>query len=247
MTASLQRTTDVRSGTWPAPLAERPVMTQVWQDVSFAHWPVDPERIQRLLPSGVVVDEFAGSAWVSMVGFEMRSLRVPGLPPIPTTDRFPEFNVRTYVDGRYGPGVWFFSLDTPHWLPSITARVAFALPYCVGRVDSSHAGALHSWEIRRRWPDRTSGSMSILVGDAIDEPTDLDRFLTDRWRLYARTRVGGRLLSAPVAHEPWPLHTAMLLEIDTDVARHAVGPIEGDPLLHHADRVAVQVGRPRWA
>lgn len=222
-------------------------MTQVWQDVSFAHWRLDPDRLQRQLPAGVEVDRFDGSAWVSMVGFEMRELRVPGLPPIPTTDRFPEFNVRTYVTGRFGPGVWFFSLDTPHWLPSITARAAFALPYCVGRVNSVHSTSLHSWSIERRWPDRTHGAMALLAGDPIDEPDRLDRFLTDRWRLYARTRIGGRLLSAPVAHDPWPLQRATLIEIDDTIARHAVGGLEGEPMMHHAQRVSVQVGRPRWA
>lgn len=222
-------------------------MTQVWADVTFAHFPVDPDALQRRLPDGVVADRFDGSAWVSMVGFEMQNLRVPVLPPIPTTDRFPEFNVRTYVTGRHGPGVWFFSLDTPHWLPTLTARAAFALPYCVGRVRSSHAGALHSWSIERRWPDRTSGALSVLAGDPIGEPSSLDRFLTDRWRLYASTRFGGRLLTAPVTHEPWPLRTGTILDLDTSIARHAVGPVDGDPLVHHADRVSVQVGRPRWA
>jgi uncharacterized protein YqjF (DUF2071 family) len=89
--------------------------------------------------------------------------------------------------------------------------------------------------------------MTLRVGEAIAEPTDLDHFLTGRWRLYARTPLAGRLLTAPVHHERWPLHTAEALEIDTGIAGALADALDGPPLLHHAPSVAVRVGRPRWA
>lgn len=229
------------------PPLRRPVMRQTWRDVSFAHWPVDPDRLRRLVPRGLAIDEFDGTAWVSLVGFEMQDLRIPGLPPIPTTHRFPEFNVRTYVTGRHGPGVWFFSLDTPNRLPTVVARLAFALPYCIAGVRSTHSPTLHSWSVERRWPGRERGSLSIVARDAIAEPTALDHFLTARWRLYARTRIGDRLLTAPVHHERWPLHDADLLEVDPSIAGGLADTLTGTPLLHHASAVSVSVGRPRWA
>jgi len=82
-------------------------MTQQWRDVTFAHWPIDAAAVQALLPPELEPDLFDGQAWVSLVGFEMDELRIPGVPPIPTTHRFVEFNVRTYVVGPDGPGVWF--------------------------------------------------------------------------------------------------------------------------------------------
>ena len=42
-------------------------MTQRWNDLLFAHWPVPAAQIDRLLPSGLVVDIFDGSAWVGVV------------------------------------------------------------------------------------------------------------------------------------------------------------------------------------
>lgn len=222
-------------------------MRQTWRDVTFAHWPVDASRLRPHLPDGVEVEEFDGSAWISLVGFEMDDLRLAGLPTIPTTGRFPEFNVRTYVTGRQGRGVWFFSLDTPNLLPTLVARTAFALPYCLAEVRSVHSGSLHAWSVRRRWPERSEGALSIRVCDPIDEPTPLDHFLTARWRLYARTRIGARLVTAPVRHERWPLHGAEPIEVDTGIAHRITGELDGSPLLHHAPAVSVSVGRPRWA
>ena len=245
MTALRDQATDIRPIELP-PL-DRPLMRQTWRDVSFAHWPVDPASLRCHLPERLEIDEFDGAAWISLVGFEMEDLRLRGLPTIPTTGRFPEFNVRTYVVGRHGPGVWFFSLDTPNLLPTLVARASFALPYCLADVHAVHSGPLHSWSVRRRWPGRHEGALSVLAGDPIREPSTLDHFLTARWRLYARTRLGDRMITAPVHHERWPLHAATLIDVDAGLAVPQVGRLHDDPLLHHAPAVSVSVGRPRWA
>ena len=229
------------------PPVRRPVMRQTWRDVSFAHWPVDPGYLRPSLPAGVELDTIGGRAWISLVGFEMCDLRLTGLPTVPTTGRFSEFNVRTYVTGRHGPGVWFYSLDIPNRLPTWVARTVFALPYCTAKIKSSHSRTLHSWSVQRRWPDRCSGSLTVRVGDPIDEQSVLDRFLTARWRLYARTPFRGRLLTAPIHHEPWPLHAGEAIEFDTGIAGDLAPLFDGEPVVHHAPVVSVRVGRPRWA
>jgi uncharacterized protein YqjF (DUF2071 family) len=43
---------------------KRPVMTQVWRDVTFAHWAVPIADVEALLPSGLEVDNHQGQAWV---------------------------------------------------------------------------------------------------------------------------------------------------------------------------------------
>lgn len=85
-------------------------MTQQWRDLLFAHWSYEPDVVQRLLPDGVELDTFEGRAYVALVPFNMRHLRVRYLPPIPTTANFAEINVRTYVISQGRPAVWFFSL-----------------------------------------------------------------------------------------------------------------------------------------
>jgi uncharacterized protein YqjF (DUF2071 family)/predicted DCC family thiol-disulfide oxidoreductase YuxK len=227
---------------------KRPVMSQVWRDVSFAHWPVEPSAVAALLPPDLRVDTFGGSAWVSLVGFEMDQLRLRGLPAIPTTHRFLEFNVRTYVIGPEGPGVWFCSLDVAHWLPAIVARLGFALPYDKGAVKVSHDRTRVVWTVDRTWPDRAQGSLAIAldsdaVGSVAEDPLAI--FLTSRWRLYAATR-GGRVVTAPVEHEPWPLSSARFIGADTGLATNAQLPVSGDPIVHHATAVRVRVGLPKF-
>jgi uncharacterized protein YqjF (DUF2071 family)/predicted DCC family thiol-disulfide oxidoreductase YuxK len=225
---------------------DRAVMTQHWRDVTFAHWPVDAEAVRALLPPELEPDLHDGRAWVSLVGFEMDELRIPGLPPIPTTHRFVEFNVRTYVVGPDGPGVWFCSLDVPNWLPVLVARAGFALPYDKGSVAVTRQADRIGWFVQRTWPDRCEGELVVrTTGVRVDAAADpLATFLTARWRLYASTR-GGVVLTAPVHHEPWPLEHGELVSVDTGVATAAGLPVIGEPIVHVASQVSVRVGLPR--
>jgi hypothetical protein len=233
------------AGECPFPI-DRAVMTQRWRDVTFAHWSVEPELVQALLPTGLEPDLFDGRAWVSLVGFEMDALRVPGLPPIPTTHRFAEFNVRTYVVGPEGPGVWFCSLDVPNWLPVLVARAGFALPYDKGSVAVTRHDSSVGWFVQRTWPEASKAELVVRpTGLMIDADTDhLATFLTARWRLYASTR-GGVVLTAPVHHESWPLEHAQLVSVDTGVATSAGLPVAGEPIVHYASGVSVRVGMPK--
>ncbi len=225
---------------------DRAVMTQRWRDVTFAHWPVEIDAVRALLPPSLEPDLFDGRAWVSLVGFEMDALRIPGVPPIPTTHRFVEFNVRTYVRGPDGPGVWFCSLDVPNWLPVLVARSGFALPYDKGSVAVTRQEDRIGWFVQRTWPDRSEGALvARRTGVPVVATADpLATFLTARWRLYASTR-GGVVLTAPVHHEPWPLEQAELVSVDTGLADAAGLPVEGAPIVHVASAVSVRVGLPR--
>ncbi len=65
----------------PRPVV-RPVMVQGWHDLASLHWPYDPGLVQRLLPAGLRVDTLGGAAWVGLIPFHMRRIRVPRLPPL---------------------------------------------------------------------------------------------------------------------------------------------------------------------
>ena len=100
-----------------------------WMDLLFMHWPVEPARLQRLLPRGLEIDTWDDRAWLGVIPFEMAGVRPRGLPGLPGHARFPEFNVRTYVRSGDMAGVWFFSLDASSGLAVETARRTFRLNY----------------------------------------------------------------------------------------------------------------------
>lgn len=103
---------------------------QEWRRLLFLHWRVPVEDVQRLLPRGLEVDEFDGSAWLGVVPFSMERIRPWWSPAVPGISWFLETNVRTYVVDRQGVrGVWFFSLDADQWLAVKIARRFWYLPY----------------------------------------------------------------------------------------------------------------------
>ena len=113
----------------------RASMIHWWEQVTFIHWRFDPVVVQRLLPSGLTVETFDGSAWVGLVPFYMR-VALPKSRSVPWLSRFAETNVRTYVKGTDGTnGVWFFSLDAARLGARIgdgevRARAAAQMPQC---------------------------------------------------------------------------------------------------------------------
>src|SRR3989442_1638686 len=79
------------------PPVRRPIMYQHWRRLTFLHWRYPVGTVQRLLPAGLRVHTFDGSAWVGLIPFLMNRVRAPGTPSLPWLSRFPETNVRTYV------------------------------------------------------------------------------------------------------------------------------------------------------
>ncbi|GAC1544649.1 MAG: YqjF family protein [Acidimicrobiales bacterium] len=198
-----------------------------------------------MLPPSLTPDLFEGKAWVGLVPFAMQRLRpmIGGRSvPMPGgVESFTEVNVRTYVRGPRGPGVWFSSLDATSVLAVGVARLAWALPYRRAEVEASVDESSRRWDIRRH--DGTTGRLAVSVGSR--RPADeLDSFLTARFALYAQPLWTQRLLWCPVAHDPWRLHDAELQDVDTGLVGAAgLAPV-GAPLVVVAEPVDVRVGLP---
>ena len=228
----------------PPPLPGRPVLRQRWAELAYFHWPYEPAAVERLLPGGVRVDTFDGTAWVGLVPFVMRDVRVGPTPPVPYLGTFVEINVRTYVVDPHGRrSVWFFSLDVPRSAIVAVARTVFALPYCWSRTDCDARATRRRYEMTRRWPRTNAASAEIefTIGAPIDDVTDLDHFLTARWSLL--TRRGDRLLYGRVRHERWPLHRVDTHNLHQDVVQAAGLPAPtGDVRALCCPGVEVEVG-----
>ncbi|MEO6653955.1 MAG: DUF2071 domain-containing protein, partial [Ilumatobacteraceae bacterium] len=223
----------------------REVLHQRWDELAYFHWPYDPEVVQRLLPDGLRVDVFDDHAWVGLIPFEMRRVRLGPTPPIPYLGAFIEVNVRTYVVDPHGRrAVWFFSLDVPRSLIVAVARTVFALPYFRARAEHTVDGAHHRYVIDRRWPHRRrpTSTIAFRVGAPIpaSEISDLAHFLTARWALATTRRT--QLLYGAVHHGQWPLHRIDDHRIDDQlvVAAGLPAPI-GEPHAMYSPGVAVDL------
>jgi hypothetical protein len=231
---------------WPLPSSHW-TMTQRWNDLLFAHWPVPAADIAPLIPQGLAVDTFDGSAWVGVVPFWMDQIHTRGLPAIPGANRFPELNLRTYVREPHSnmSGVYFFSLDAGNPLAVAAARTVYKLPYYWSKMSIEHIGDrefLYSSERRfAKNPARLRVRYRSL-GQAADKQ-GLEQFLTERYALYTADK-GGALFKGNIHHLPWPLERAEAeFEINELPTAHGITLPDTAPLLHYSRELVVYV----WA
>jgi uncharacterized protein YqjF (DUF2071 family) len=230
-------------------------MSQRWNDLLFAHWPMPVSEIDALLPEDLEADVFQGSAWLGVVPFWMDKIQLRGLPPIPGAREFPELNLRTYVRDRHTgtPGVYFLSLDAGNLLAVMVARSVFHLPYFWAQMSIKplkvQAGGEREFSFYSR--RLLSGKQVKFVARyrglgptrklVQSRAGTIEYFLTERYCLFTTDPLG-RLLRANIHHVPWPLEDA-----EADIEQNDLPWQFGlrlpntKPLLHYSRHLAVYV------
>ncbi len=201
----------------PPPLRLPVVFDQQWCDLTFVHWPVRPDDVAHLFPEGTRPDIFSdGMTYVGLVPFVMSGIRLGGSPPVPYFGSFRETNIRLYsCDDAGRHGVLFRSLETSRLAVVPVTRLGLGIPYTWARMRLRRNGSRITYDSTRRWPQRGLHSrLSIVVGEPV-EPSPLEVWLTARWG--AHTRVAGRTWWVPNEHEPWPLRSADIVELDDEL------------------------------
>lgn len=229
-------------------------MRMRWEDLLFAHWPIEPDALRPFLPAALELDTFDGAAYLGIVPFRMADVAPRGLPAIPRFSSFPELNVRTYVTSQGRPGVWFLSLDAASRPTVIGARRFFQLPYVHARMSCRHDGPDIVYRSDRR--DHAAEPATFAARYRPSGPVEyaaagsLDDWLTARWRLFAQAPgdASAPVQRSEIRHAPWPLQPATA-EIDADdlAAAHGLTLPGGPPQLRFARRVDVRAWWPRPA
>jgi uncharacterized protein YqjF (DUF2071 family) len=226
-----------------------PLMEHHWGKLLFMHWPISAERLRGLVPPQLTIDTYDGEAWIGITPFTMWDVRLSFTPPMPYLSDFHELNVRTYVLYRGVPGVWFFSLNTNSSMTVLGARTFYFLPYFHSRIDLRQEGDTIHYNLRRTEEDRAAEfSASWKIGKELPEaePGTLEFFLTERYCLYSAS--GESIYRARIHHRPWPLRQAKLISHASDIAESDYLPkLKGDPLVHYAEALAVDVWPPEKA
>ncbi|MEU0970513.1 DUF2071 domain-containing protein [Streptomyces sp. NPDC005917] len=227
----------------PRPV-RRPTLVQGWHELTFLHWPVEPERVAGLLPAGTRPDTLDGVSYVGLVPFLMRGVGLGPGPGLPYLGTFCETNVRLYsVDEQGRRGVVFRSLDATRLLPVLVGRLGVRLPYLWSAMRLRRQGEVITYACRRRSPAATSRAV-VRTGPPIAEPSPLEHFLTARWGLHVTWH--GRTAHLPNEHAPWPLHRAELLALDDELVAAAGLPAPPGPPVSvlYSPGVKVRFGRP---
>jgi uncharacterized protein len=208
-------------------------MFQSWRDLLFAHWPVPAETLRPLVPPELILEEFDGSAWVSLTPFLLSGLRLRLTPPLPGISEFPEMNFRTYVRVGDRSGIYFFSLDAGNALAVAGARAGYRLPYFRADMRIERHGEWVRYHSRRRDP---SGATFTARYRPTGPPSfartgTLDAFLSERYALFTVLR-SGTVLCGEIHHPPWSLQPA-----EVEIERNSVPRSFGLELSEHPVRV----------
>jgi hypothetical protein len=157
---------------------------------------------------------------------------------------FHELNVRTYVHLDGVPGVWFFSLDANNAPAVWAARTFVHLPYYNAQISLEQECSTIKYSSTRIRKGAPPASLETTwnIGERINPstPESLTYFLTERYCLYAARQA--KLYRLRIFHPPWPLQVATLTTCNsTMVDALGVPPPNGEPLLHYAEELKVDV------
>jgi uncharacterized protein YqjF (DUF2071 family) len=106
-----------------------------WDRAVFLHYRVEPRFLQRQVP--FELDLFDGQAYVSLVSFTLRNMRLshPHLKFITQPLHTHAFlNVRTYVRVRHLRGIYFLAEWLNNRLATMLGPMLYGLPYRFGRL-----------------------------------------------------------------------------------------------------------------
>ena len=234
-------------------VSEKVVMRPAWHHLLFLHWEVNAALLQSKLPPGLELDTFEGRAYLGLVPFTMTGVRPRGLPHLPPLrhwyEDFHETNLRTYVrHPKFGPGVWFFSLDAASVPAVVVARHWFKLPYFYARMNlqarHQNGQRILRYVSQRQWPQPSPAHCEVeaVIAEetAAASPGTLEHFLVERYLLYSYSR--GGLFAGRVQHKPYPLQPAQVISLDESITLAAgfTRP-QSPPLAHYARRVQVNI------
>lgn len=229
----------------PPPLPRPVLFDQFWGDLTFVHWPVEPQRVAHLYPPGTRPDVFSdGLTYVALVPFVINHTSLGTSLRLPYLGRFAETNIRLYsTDDADRHGVLFRSLETTRLAVVGFTRAALGVPYTWAKMRVTRGDHGISYCSVRRWPQRgLRSALTARLGDTVT-PTPLEVWLTARWG--AHTRKAGRTWWVPNEHDPWPLCEAEILELDDDLLAASGVVTAGEPVraLYSAG-VHARFGRP---
>jgi uncharacterized protein YqjF (DUF2071 family) len=208
--------------------------SQQWRDLLFLHWAAPTDEVQRLLPRGLILDEFDGQTWISIVAFRLAGIRWGPLPPLGRFSNFLEVNLRTYVRLRGEPAVYFISMLADSRLAIAAARWLTPLPYRFAALAARRHEEQWHWRVSGGSPDspvvqaefQPRGSAAPLASRSLDE------WLLERYRAAVVDR-GGSHYRMAVQHVPWQVQPVATRELSVRWGSPWGEYLTGPPALAH--------------
>lgn len=218
------------------------ILTQIWQDVLFLHWPISPNEIEPYIPQELQLDLYENNAWLSVVLFKVKGQRLRFLPPFPGMDSYLQLNVRTYVTYNGMKGIYFFNLDvTNRFIVQIATKGG--LSYRHSKISLKQRGnhfsltSLHHGALA----ERLKISYQPISG-AIMSST-LEKWLVERYHSWSKWK--NLLLRIDISHMPWQLQ-----RVNIDIGSNTLAPFVNEttkgihPIAHYSKIQKARIDPP---
>lgn len=238
MHEQIERLTDKKIKRW--------TMTQVWEDVLFAHWSFPVEVVRKLVPEQLQIDTFDGKAWIGVVLFRMNGFKLRFVP-FRYPFSFPEINLRTYVKVNEEPAIFFITLDAADPLVVSVAKRWYRLPYFRARMSFNKQDETFTFHSERKsvvGPVMIGGEFYPVSERFAPEVGSIDHWLTERY-VYFNKAANNDIYWGEVYHEPWRVQKVRgEMRVNTLLHPYHIDLSEKPHLLHYSRGVEAQMGAP---
>lgn len=212
------RSWDLPSGKWQ--------FYQEWNEALFIHWEIPFELLRSFVPEKLILDNFQGTYFVSLVAFSMQKIRPRNLPSLKFVSDFHEINLRTYIDQNGKKGVYFLNIEAEKQLSAFVARKLSGLPY----EKASIKRASEFYRSRNRVKNfRLDAEFDI--SDPVLQKTELDYWLTERYCLYLDQK--DQLFRYDIHHPEWELSKLELKKAEIHYQLNELTLSSNIPFLAH--------------
>lgn len=205
---------------------------QEWNKVLFLHYQVPYEVLKSAVPNSLILDDFNGTYWVSLVAFTMNQVKPRFCPSFPLISDFHEVNLRTYVKNQNQSGVYFLSIEGEKTLSNFIAKKVSGLPYEKSLITREASKYSSSNSV-----NNTSLNTDFIVKDELNKKDDLDIWLTERYCLLLHEK--GNQYCYQIDHAEWQTNQVNITNLEVN---YLIGqyPLHASPQrVHYSPGVKV--------
>ncbi|MEK3889702.1 YqjF family protein [Bacillus sp. FSL K6-3431] len=220
----------------PFPLPSKPwVMTQMWENLLFSHWPIPLDIIRKHVPPSLKMDLYQGSAWLGVIPFYVNHMKLRGVPEIPYLRSYIELNVRTYVTYQGKPGIYFFRLDANKWPAVIGGRIVAFLPYRLAQMNMKITDNKIYFQSESQNPSGSKKVLNLTYSSTskayLPPQNSLEYWLFERYCFF--TARGNHLYRGDIHHDRWRVCSAEAMVHTNTIASFLPHSFfESSPLVH---------------
>ena len=190
-------------------------MFQIWKDLFFIHYSINPSKIKLPLPQNFTLDTINGKALLGIVGFTMKEVYFSPFKYL-SYPSFHELNLRTYVTlPNKSPAIYFFSLGVNSYLSACIAKLFYKLPYYYTKISYNTNSKLKSFISQK---NRKITNRFLFENEKSNLNREVLPFLLERYSFV--TEKNKQFYTGTLNHVPYEFNSIKIIGCQTDLFKN---------------------------